>query len=376
MHTPALLTDILPGRHDRHLALATLNDPSALNALNAEMIAALSQALQQWAADPAIAAVFLCGAGGKAFCAGGNVRRVQEGLYHSADFPNPQALAFFSQEYGLYQQMHTYAKPLIIWADGIVMGGGLGLTAAASHRIVTAATRMAMPEISIGLFPDAGGSWFLHRMPGRSGLFLGLTGAAFNGRDALYGQLGDYALTDTPLAEALAALQHADWHNNDAANHDVAAAVLHALHRPEGLPESQILHHWAAIERITGSGGLAAADTLLRTEDFATPWLQQAAGQYRQGCPTSAALTWRLYQQTRHYSVAEVLYLELIVALHCCRNGEFTEGVRALLIDKDKQPRWQRTLAECDATYIDAHFANPFTPGAHPFDGWRCFQAA
>ena len=370
MSDPILLNELLPVRSGRQLALATLNSPAKLNALQPDMIAALSRALQQWEDDASVAAVVLCGAGGKAFCAGGNVRLVQEGLQQNPGFPNAHALAFFRHEYALYYQMHTYSKPLIIWADGIVMGGGLGLTAAGSHRIVTAATRMAMPEISIGLFPDAGGSWFLRRMPGRSGLFLGLTGAAINARDALLCQLGDYALPNTSLAEVLTALQQAEWQDDAAANHGVADTVLTALQQTQGLPESLILQHWDAIERITRSGGLAAADVLLRQENFAGQWLRQAAEQYRSGCPTTAALTWRLYERVRGLSIAEVLHLELIVALHCCRNGEFSEGVRALLIDKDKQPRWKRTLAECDDGYIEAHFANPFARGEHPFDGW------
>ena len=160
------------------VAVATLDAPKSLHALTLDMVRLLDGALQRWAFDPSIACVVLQSSTDKAFCAGGDVRSLRAAvLAEPQAMPNAVAQAFFSEEYRLDHRIHTYSKPLLVWGGGIVMGGGLGLMAGASHRVVTETTRIAMPEISIGLFPDVGGSWLLPRMPGRSGLFLGLTGA-------------------------------------------------------------------------------------------------------------------------------------------------------------------------------------------------------
>ncbi|MGO2444298.1 MAG: enoyl-CoA hydratase/isomerase family protein, partial [Psychrobacter sp.] len=163
------------------IGVMTLNTPKSLNALSVDMCKLLSQQLDAWASDARIVALVLKGAGDKAFCAGGDIRKLYDSMSTSAPLPNPYATEFFSHEYSLYRQMHFYAKPIILWGDGIIMGGGMGLMAACSHRLVTERTRFAMPEVTIGLFPDASGSWFLQNMPAKTGLFLGLTGAMCNG---------------------------------------------------------------------------------------------------------------------------------------------------------------------------------------------------
>ena len=361
--------DTLPTANGQHLGIATLWSEKSLNALSLEMIRPLAAQLQQWHDDNNITAVLLRGAGDKAFCAGGNIRQLYNSMLAHPTLPNPAAVDFFGHEYALYRQMHMYAKPIVLWASGIVMGGGLGLTAAASHRIVTDTTRMAMPEITIGLYPDAGGSWFLQRMPAKSGLFLGLTGIPFNGRDAIITNLGDYAMSADAWPQLLAALQQADWQTDARHNHAIASHTLNTLHQPHRLPESQLLPHLETVHDILNAGDIHAVDERLRA-GFSDPWLQRAADTYSQGCPATAALTWRLFERARHLSLAQILHMELIVSLHCCHNGDFQEGVRALLVDKDKQPRWIRSLAECSPAYIDSHFVSPFAAGEHPFDAW------
>lgn len=370
MHNPVVKFDTLNTANGHQIGLATLNSEKSLNALSPEMIRLLATQLQQWHEDPSIAAVLLRGAGEKAFCAGGDIRKLYDSMCNHNTLLNPYALDFFRHEYALYYQMHTYEKPLLLWASGIVIGGGLGLTAAASHRIVTETTRMGMPEITIGLFPDAGGSWFLQRMPAKSGLFLGLTGVPCNGHDAIVTNLGDYAMPSQDYPTLLDALQQADWQDDAVTNHHVASRCLNRLHTPTQLPKSQILAHLDTVHDIINEGDIHALDHRLRHSRFDDEWLTRASDTYRHGCPATAALTWRIFERVRHHSLAEILYEELIISLHCCHNGDFQEGVRALLVDKDRQPRWRRTLAECDDAYIDSHFHNPFAPGAHPFDGW------
>src|SRR6218665_970439 len=194
MTHPSVLLRTLPTANGHQFGHATLNAPASLNALTLPMVDALHTQLQAWAADPQVAGVVLDGSGDKAFCAGGDV----VGLYHAMRAAGPgrvpaDAAAFFEREYRLDHPIHTHPQPPPWWGHGIVMGGGIGLMAGASHRVVTPRSRLAMPEITLGLYPDVGGSWFLPRLPGRTGLFLALTGAPLNAADALWAGLADHA---------------------------------------------------------------------------------------------------------------------------------------------------------------------------------------
>ncbi len=368
----SVLFDTLTAQNGKSIGVAVLADEKSLNALNAEMIEALSAQLTEWRHNPNIAAVLIRGSGEKAFCAGGNIRALYGNMLENSAFPNQYALNFFSREYALDYQIHTYPKPIIAWASGIVMGGGLGVAAAAAYTIVTETTRMAMPEINIGLFPDAGGSWFLPHMPARSGLFLGLTGAPINGNDALLGNLADFALPADAYNTLLFALQQTNWQENVQDNHALTAQTLQSCHNTGRLPESLLLKHAALIHRITHQGSLAATDDFLHKNAVhqTDNWLKQAFDNYINGCPATAALVWRIFESAPRQSLPEIFRMELIVALHCCQNGDFQEGVRALLVDKDKNPRWQKKLSEYTADDIDRYFVSPFAENEHPFAAW------
>ncbi|MEI6839543.1 MAG: enoyl-CoA hydratase/isomerase family protein, partial [Alcaligenaceae bacterium] len=162
------------------IGIATLNTPKTLNGLSLEMTRLLAKKIEVWANDPKLAVLVLKGAGDKAFCAGGDLHALHHSMVDNqgrAAIENQHAGTFFAEEYALDYRLHTFPKPILVWGDGIVMGGGMGLMIGASHRVVTDTSRLAMPEISIGLFPDVGGTWMLNRLPGKTGLFLGLTGA-------------------------------------------------------------------------------------------------------------------------------------------------------------------------------------------------------
>ena len=374
------------------IGVMTLNTPKSLNALSVDMCQLLSAQLEQWQADDQVVAMVLKGAGDKAFCAGGDIRKLYDSMSTSAPMPNPYATEFFSHEYRLYRQMHFYPKPLILWGDGIIMGGGMGLMAGCSHRLVTERTRFAMPEVTIGLFPDASGSWFLQRMPAKAGLFLGLTGAMCNGSDALLANLAEYAVASHDYDAVIQRLKQSDWQAVDSASssnkchdnsaHSMVSRALAALPIAE-LPESKLAAYWQPIQQLMNSGGLADIDAVLQSDDalmqlskdFAEDsWTQRAVATYRHGCPVTAALTHALYYKVADLSIEQVLYLETNVAVHCAANPDFKEGVRALLIDKDRSPRWSRSLADClsieGQTYIDKHFVNPYATGEHPLDDW------
>ncbi|MDO8695935.1 MAG: enoyl-CoA hydratase/isomerase family protein, partial [Pseudomonas sp.] len=201
----------LHGQHGARIGVATLDATASLNALTLPMIEALSAKLTAWATEPSIVCVVLRGNGEKAFCAGGDVLDLVTACRAQPGQVPDLARRFFADEYRLDHLIHRYPKPLLCWAHGYVMGGGMGLMQGAGVRIVTPSSRLAMPEISIGLYPDVGGSWFLARLPGKLGLFLGLTGAHINGRDALDLDLADRLLLDEQQDELLAGLQQLNW---------------------------------------------------------------------------------------------------------------------------------------------------------------------
>jgi enoyl-CoA hydratase/carnithine racemase len=352
------------------VGVAELNAEKALNALNLDMIRLLDPQLRRWAADPRIACVVLHGAGSKAFCAGGDVRFLREAIveHRGTPAPNPKAQAFFAEEYRLDYLIHTYAKPILVWGSGIVMGGGLGLLAGASHRVVTETSRIAMPEIGIGLYPDVGGSWFLRRMPGRTGLFLALTGAALSGSDALETGLADFFVGSADRDRLFEQLALAQWSAQPEHNRTMLSRILRrfAADAAASRPASNVKSHAEAIQRLTEGDSLAevaAAITAYRGDDA---WLKKAAAALAAGSPSSAALVWELWQRARHMGLAEVFRLELIVSLQCCEHPDFAEGVRALLVDKDNQPQWTPpTLAGLTPQWVAEHFVAPWSAWAN-----------
>ncbi|MGM8939353.1 enoyl-CoA hydratase/isomerase family protein [Psychrobacter glaciei] len=378
------------------IGIMTLNTPKSLNALSVEMCQLLSQQLEQWKSDEQVVAILLKGAGDKAFCAGGDIRKLYDSMSETAPMPNPYATEFFSHEYRLYRQMHFYTKPLILWGDGIIMGGGMGLMSGCSHRLVTERTRFAMPEVTIGLFPDASGSWFLQRMPAKAGLFLGLTGAMCNGNDAMLANLAEYAVASSDYDAVIQSLKQSDWQvaasSTDKCDNNSAYSIVSralAAQPVAELPASKLATYWQPIQQLMNSGGLGDIDALLQSDealanldaDFADDsWTQRAVTTYRQGCPVTVALTYALYHKVTDLSIEQVLYLETNVAVHCAANPDFREGVRALLIDKDRNPQWSRSLADCLSTegqnYIHQHFVNPYSKGEHPLGNWLGDEAA
>ena len=388
MEQPVLF-EMLQTLSGHQIGTMTLNDPKALNALSIDMCKLMAEQLSKWAADDSIVAVILKGSGEKAFCAGGNIRKLYDSMVENPpqmplQQPNPYAVEFFENEYSLYRQMHFYPKPIILWGNGIVMGGGMGLMAMCSHRIVTETTRFAMPEITIGLYPDATGSWFLARMPAKIGLFLGLTGANCNAKDALFTSLAEYAVASHEYDNVVDALVNADWMayfsdkpaTDNVSLHDIASQALASIHHTEHLADSNLMMHFDAIQALVNKGSVHDIDKALRDENFAQvngetdKWLTKAVDTYKHGCPVSAALTVEMLKHASKLSLEQVLYMEMNVSLHCANYPDFREGVRALLIDKDKSPNWSKTLADCDADYINSHLKSAFPNSEHPFEAW------
>ena len=345
--------------------MASLNAPATLNALSLPMVQALTPALREWAADPGVAGVVLQASGDKAFCAGGDLRELYQSMRDCGAGPNPYAHGFFAQEYQLDHLIHSYAKPLLCWGQGIVMGGGIGLMAGASHRVVTSSAKLAMPEISIGLYPDVGGSWFLRRMPGRVGLFLALTGAPLNAADALFCGLADFYLGSQNRTDVLSSITAACWH--DVADDNRAAlSRLLAGQAAQDLPESKLRRHFDLIDELMAGDDLLDIAQRLRKLQSDDAWLMTAAATFAKGSPTSAALVFELWRRVQRLSLAEVFRLEYRVSLGCCAHPDFAEGIRALLIDKDRNPRWMpETLEHVTPEWINEHFEPRFA-APHP----------
>ncbi|MBZ6064921.1 enoyl-CoA hydratase/isomerase family protein [Aeromonas schubertii] len=330
----------LPG--DLCIGVLTLDAPASLNALSLPMIRLLSRQLALWAEDPRVRAVWLEG-GEKAFCAGGDIRS----FYHLAQEQPVSVLGefaadFFEQEYRLDHAIHTYPKPILCLGHGIVMGGGIGLLAGARFRILTEQSLLAMPEVSIGLYPDVAGSWFLSRMPGRLGLWLGLTGARFNGSDALVLGMADALIPAARRAELKERLQGLDWRLEGEALDEAIFGLLVRLGEGMPAPEPLLLPHRVQIEALLAGRSLEGILARLFAADLA-PWpaLAQAQATCHGGSPISRAIAWQQYGHARHLSLAEVFAEELALSVNCVLEGDFLEGVRALLIDKDKSPRWR-----------------------------------
>ncbi|MDB5409783.1 MAG: enoyl-CoA hydratase [Rhodospirillales bacterium] len=331
------------------LVVVTLNRAKALNALSPVMCCVLDAELPGWAADPAVRAVLIRGAGGRAFCAGGDVRAIVEA--RKTGEAMAFGSAFFRDEYRLNRHIARFAKPWISLLDGITMGGGAGISVHGSHRIATEKLLFAMPETAIGLFPDIGANAFFNRCPGRIGLYLALAGARIGAADALYAGLATHFVPSErlgALTERIAALNWADG----GAGALVDRAIAEFTAEPGPAPLAALR---PAIDRCFGQATVAAILDSLAGEP--SDWARATLETLTKASPTSLAITRRQLALGEGLSIEEVLRLDYRIALRCLDRPDFFEGVRALLIDKDATPLWQPPrLAEVTEATIDGYF--------------------
>jgi len=357
------------------VGVITLNRPKALNALSLGMVRSLMASLLRWRDDDAVLAVLLRGSarpmpdgsqGATHFCAGGDIR-----FMHEASMAGDLAIDdFFTEEYDLDHFIHVYPKPVIAWLDGIVMGGGMGLAQGAALRVATPAVKMAMPETRIGLIPDVAGGYFLSRLPGSVGEYLGIVGQTFNAHDALHWRLVDGIVPASAQAALLAS-----WVAQPVASgaEAVARAKACCLSEPDAvaaLPPRTLSMHETAIERHFALPHVEAMTHSLRSDG--SDWARAALQHLQGNSPLMMKVTLRQIRMARHMGLAEVFRLERNLVRQCfaLRKGaasETVEGVRALVIDKDHQPRWNpATLAEVSPEQVDAFFEPPWPNHIHP----------
>lgn len=328
------------GEGSRQVGRLTLDAPKTLNSLTMDMVDLLAAQLLAWRDDEGIAAVFIEGAGEKAFCAGGDVQALRNSSLASPGGPCEYAENFFAREYRMNYLLHTYPKPIICWGHGVVMGGGLGVLAACSHRVVSERTRIGMPEVTIALFPDVGGSWFLNRMPGHVGRFLALTAANINATDALFCGLGSHFLGNDQREAVLTSLARQNWRNDGADNHELVNQCLAAIPASMEQPPAQVEPALATINTLMAGDDLAIIVDRVAAYEGDNAWLAKAKAGLLHGSSLAACWIFQQLNDTKNASLEQVFQSELRLGTNILRYPEFAEGVRALLVDKDRNPRW------------------------------------
>jgi len=352
----------------QYIIQATLNSERTLNALNQQMIDSLLPALAQWQDDESVVAVVLDSAGDKAFCAGGDVVELYHAMAAAPGTRQPFVQEYFAKEYQLDYNIHTFTKPFVVWGNGFVMGGGLGLMAGASHRIVTETARVAMPEITIGLYPDVGATYFLSKMPSRLGLFLGLTAAQMNAADCIEVKLADFYLEHAQKSQLLSTLTQSEW-ANDSDHFQQMDQLIESLKPNDSMAIGNIESHRDILKSVLAHETLENVVEAISGIDSDDKWLVKAQRALAHGSPLSAKILARQLEVGGELSLAQCFKLELTISVHCGEIGEVTEGIRALLIDRDNQPNWQyKTLADVDSTLIDQIFSPIWSEQDHPLE--------
>ncbi len=322
----------------------TLNRPQALNALTYPQVQAMTAALNAWRTDQTVHLVLLDGAGDRALCAGGDVRA----LYHARESDPGLAARFWADEYRLNAMIASYPKPYVAIMDGIVMGGGIGLSAHGSHRIVTERSRLAMPETTIGLIPDVGGTWLLARAPGKLGEYLALSSTQFGASDGIYAGFADTNVSTDMLPDLIAELVDPTGDPVGATIAEYAAAPPPAEHAAR---QSDIDRLFAAD---TVEGIIADLDA-----DTTTDWAAGLADTLRHKSPLSLKLTLEAIRRARDLPTLEAALIEEYrLTTRLFAHGEFLEGVRAQLVDKDRAPKWPSgSLADVGRAQVTDMFA-------------------
>ncbi len=343
---------------NNNVGMITLNRPDRLNALTYEMVKSISQHLNEWEKDSDIKAVIIEGAGEKAFCAGGDVVNLRNQVLAEGGAPSELSRNFFYDEYLLNYKINKYKKPFIAIIDGVTMGGGVGVSMHGSHIISTEKTIFAMPETAIGLFPDVGGGWLLSRLPNYIGLWLGLTGSRLRSYDLLKVGLANYHVESKKIDN----LKEAILQNSSAEGKDISKIIKDFSSQPKN--DSVIETNEKLISKIFEHDKiekmLAEIKILMRDGN---EFLASTEKDLLVKSPTSLKITLKQILEAENMNLGEELVMEYRMVQKCQSSGDFYEGVRAMLIDKDRNPKWQpNRLDKVDDVWVN-HFFEPLNEG-------------
>ncbi len=375
MNQPASPAESAPPQVVAHVAnrvgYLELERPEALNALSTGMVQAMYAALERWREDPDVLAVIVRTRHARAFCAGGDVRS----LYASWRAHDQAAIdTFFIDEYRLNHAIFTYPKPYIALINGIAMGGGMGISQGAHRtdgvRVVSASTRMAMPETRIGLFPDVGMSWFLARTPGALGRYLAVTGETINAADALYANLADVYLDESAWPALVDALQTGRFETGA----EVVARIRCEAQAQDAVPcpeEGRLAHARAWIDRHFALPDVVRIAASLETarheaDGAAADWAEHTLATLRERSPLSMGVSLEVVSRAEG-SMSECLRRDLDLTRSCFTHGDVVEGVRARLIDKDNHPQWRiARIEDVRAQDVERMFESAWSAERHP----------
>jgi enoyl-CoA hydratase/carnithine racemase len=339
-----------------------LNRPRVINVLTGEMMQCIFQQLELWKDQKNIVLICISGEGERGFCAGGDMLQ----LYHARD-SNVDGLALDLFLKGYYTDfiIHHYPKPVLVWMDGIVMGGGAGIGAASSHRIVTERTKWAMPELNIGFIPDVGSSYFLNRLPGYTGRYLAMTSEVIRGMDLLNAGAAEFYFESGRWEELREHMKQINWSNEDTFRQmtDLLSTMQDKPTQQSELlaQREQIDQHFAyeTVEEII--------DSLEREAGKGNPWARYTVDILLSKPPTSLKVTLRQLQEGRNAPFSTCLQMELALSMNFIRQNDFYEGVRAVLVDKDRNPRWRPSrLENVDEQAVLSFFRYPWQNGVNP----------
>lgn len=328
-----------------------LNRPKALNALTLNMVKSIQQLTKEWSADSSVRVVTIKGVGGKAFCAGGDVVAIAKSGSGALGDSGALARDFFREEYIADFALANLDIPYVALLDGITMGGGVGISVHGKFRVATEKTLFAMPETAIGLFPDVGGSFFLPRLAGALGMYLALTGARLKGPEVFRAGIAThYVLSENipRLEDTLSAVQ--------AASVSEVRAVLDSFQAP--LPATTSLE--GLLPHIHSCFGADSVEQIVQRLEAlpSNKWATDTVQTMRRMSPISMKITHEQLRRGKHLSLAQCLQMEYRMTQHCMQGKDFYEGIRAVLVDKDQQPKWaQQRLEEVTPEQVAAHFA-------------------
>jgi len=313
-------------RRDGRVGRITLNRPRVLNTLTLDMVRAMTSALEEFRRDPHVHAVVVEGAGDRAFCAGGDIRALRDGQL-SGDRTGVEE--FFKEEYDLNHLIASYDKPYIALIDGICMGGGIGVSVHGAYRVATEHAMFAMPETAIGFFPDIGGTFFLPRLPGQLGIYLGLTGLRTTGADAVHAGFATHYVSRAKLPELSASLA------------EIGVAALARFN--ERLPPFSLTPHLAAIDSCCSANTIGEmAERLTSAGD----WAGEAVKAFHHVSPMALAFTLEAFRRGANMTLRDALDAEIRLTRTTMAWPDFAEGVRAMVVDKDRKPKWSPARIE------------------------------